>query len=76
MGYLDGFMAERMTGGLCGSCVVVDGEELVVEDTVAHAVVAGHLSADLLDHGCDTYWCVNAAGHHRLVRASEILLAG
>jgi len=64
-----------MTGGLCGQCVYVDGEELVVEDTVAHAVVEGRISPDLLDHGCDTYWCVDGSGRHRLVRASEILLA-
>jgi hypothetical protein len=76
MGYADRETAIRMTGGLCGQCVTVDGEELVVEDTVAHAVVAGLLSSDLLDHGCDTYWCVNSSGRHRVVRASEILLAG
>ncbi|MGV3760203.1 MAG: hypothetical protein ACO1PW_11800 [Actinomycetota bacterium] len=75
MGYADEATAKQMIGGLCGCCVTVDGEQLVVEDTVAHAVVEGRLSADLLDHGCDTYWCVNEAGHHRLVRASEILLA-
>lgn len=60
---------------LCGTCVTVDGERLLVEDTVMHAVVAGHISDDFLDHGCDTYWCVNAAGRHRVVRASEIALA-
>lgn len=61
--------------GLCGTFVVVDGERLVVEDTVLHAVVTGHISDDFLDHGCDTYWCVNADGRHRVVRASEIPLA-
>ncbi|MFP5255582.1 MAG: hypothetical protein ACLGI8_06995 [Acidimicrobiia bacterium] len=76
MGYADGATTRQMTGGLCGCCVTVDGEELLVEDTVAHAVVEGRLSADLLDHGCDTYWCVTASGHHRLVRASEILVTG
>jgi hypothetical protein len=76
MGYADEATAMQMIGGLCGCCVTVDGEELVVEDTVAHAVVEGRLSADLLDHGCDTYWCVTPTGRHRLVRASEILLAG
>lgn len=60
---------------LCGACVVVDGERLVVEDTVVHAVLTGHISDDFLDHGCDTYWCVNAAGRHRVIRASEIALA-
>lgn len=60
---------------LCGTSVVVDGEDLLVEDTVLHAVVAGRISDDFLDHGCDTYWCVNAAGHHRVVRASDIVLA-
>lgn len=62
--------------GLCGTSVMVDGERLVVEDTVAHAVVAGTISADFMDHGTDTYWCVNNRGHHRVVRASEIALAG
>ena len=60
---------------LCGTRVVVDGERLVVEDTVMHAVVTGHISDDFLDYGCDTYWCVNAAGGHRLIRASDIALA-
>jgi hypothetical protein len=60
---------------LCGTHVVVDGEQLVVEDTVLHAVVTGHISDDFLDHGCDTYWCVNAAGRHRVVRASDIAVA-
>ena len=60
---------------LCGTCVVVDGESLVVEDTVLHAVVTGHISDDFLDYGCDTYWCVNAAGRHRVIRASDIALA-
>jgi hypothetical protein len=61
--------------GLCGTCVMVDGEELLVEDTVAHAVVAGTISEDFLDHGCDTYWCVNNVGRHRVIRASDIALA-
>lgn len=61
--------------GICGTCVTVDGEELLVEDTVAHAVVEGRISSDFLDHGCDTYWCVNNLGRHRVVRASEIPLA-
>lgn len=60
---------------LCGTCITVDGEQLVVEDTVVHAVVVGTISQDFLDHGCDTYWCVNAAGRHRVVRASDIALA-
>ena len=60
---------------LCGRCVVVDGERLLVEDTVVHAVVAGTISSDFLDHGCDTYWCVNDLGRHRVLRASEIALA-
>lgn len=60
---------------LCGTCITVDGEQLVVEDTVVHAVVMGTISQDFLDHGCDTYWCVNAAGRHRVVRASDIALA-
>ena len=58
--------------GLCGTCVVVDGEQLLVEDTVAHAVVTGRISSDFLDHGCDTYWCVNTLGRHRVIRASDI----
>lgn len=65
----------RPIRGLCGTCVVVDGERLVVEDTVLHAVVVGAISQDFLDHGCDTYWCVNSSGRHRIVRASEIALA-
>lgn len=65
-------MADR-TNGRLGTHVVVDGEELTVQDTVAGAVCAGVLSSDLLDHGWDTYWCVNGAGRHRLVRASELL---
>ncbi len=65
----------RQIKSICGTCVVVDGEQLVVEDTVLHAVVTGHLSDDFLDYGCDTYWCVNAAGHHRVIRASDIALA-
>lgn len=65
-----------MTGGLCGTNVTVDGEELLVEDTVAHAVVEGILDDEMLDYGCDTYWCVNSSGRHRIVRASEIALAG
>ena len=64
------------TKGLRGTHVWVDGEDLVVEDTVAHAVCTGHLSPDLLDHGRDTYWCVTAQGVHRLLRASEVAAAG
>jgi hypothetical protein len=56
--------------------VVVDGERLTVKDTVVHAVVAGTISDDFLDHGCDTYWCVTSEGRHRIVRASELPLAG
>ena len=65
----------RAIKSICGTHVVVDGEQLVVEDTVLHAVVTGHLSDDFLDYGCDTYWCVNAAGRHRVIRASDIALA-
>ena len=65
----------RQMKSLCGTCVVVDGESLVVEDTVLHAVVTGAISDDFLDYGCDTYWCVNAAGRHRVVRASELATA-
>jgi hypothetical protein len=65
----------REIKSLCGTCVVIDGEPLVVEDTVLHAVVTGHISDDFLDYGCDTYWCVNAAGRHRVVRASELATA-
>lgn len=65
----------RQIKGLCGTCVVVDGERLVVEDTVMHAVVTGHISDDFLDYGCDTYWCVNPAGRHRVIRASDIAVA-
>ena len=61
--------------GMCGQNVLVDGEQLLVEDTVAHAVVAGTISPDFMDYGCDTYWCVNLLGRHRVVRASEIALA-
>lgn len=61
--------------GLCGRHVTVDGERLTVEDTVVHAVVTGTISDDFLDHGCDTYWCVNADGRHRIVRASELAAA-
>lgn len=61
--------------GLCGTHVLVDGEDLLVEDTVMGAVCAGRLSPDLLDHGFDTYWCVTEDGHHRLLRASELSLA-
>lgn len=61
--------------GLCGTSITIDGEQLVVEDTVVHAVVVGTISQDFLDYGNDTYWCVNAAGRHRVVRASEIALA-
>jgi hypothetical protein len=62
--------------GMRGAHVVVDGEDLTIEDTVAGAVCAGALSSDLLDHGWDTYWCVNGRGAHRLVRASELQRAG
>ena len=62
--------------GLRGRHVMVDGEDLTVEDTVMAAVCAGRLSPDLLDHGFDTYWCVNEQGVHRLLRASELCLAG
>ena len=48
----------------------------MVEDTVAHAVVVGAISPDFMDHGCDTYWCVNTNGRHRVVRASEIAVVG
>jgi hypothetical protein len=58
--------------GLRGTHVLVDGEDLTVEDTVVAAVCDGRLSPDLLDHGFDTYWCVNEHGVHRLVRASEL----
>ena len=61
--------------GICGTNVLVDGEQLLVEDTVAHAVVAGTISPDFMDYGCDTYWCVTTSGRHRVVRASEIALA-
>lgn len=61
--------------GLRGTHVMVDGEDLVVEDTVVAAVCAGRISPDLLDHGYDTYWCVNAQGVHRLLRASEVTAA-
>jgi hypothetical protein len=67
-------MAENETG-LRGTHFIVDGEDLVVEDTVMAAVCAGRLSPDLLDHGFDTYWCVNEDGHHRLLRASELVCA-
>ena len=60
---------------VCGQNVLVDGEQLLVEDTVAHAVVAGTISPDFMDYGCDTYWCVTTSGRHRVVRASEIALA-
>jgi len=66
---------EGSTKGLCGRSVTVDGEVLLVEDTVLGAVVAGKISDELLDHGCDTYWCVNSEGHHRVVRASELAFA-
>lgn len=68
-------MADTMSG-LRGAHVVVDGEDLTVEDTVMAAVCAGRLSPDLLDYGFDTYWCVNEQGVHRLLRASELCLAG
>lgn len=58
--------------GLCGTSVTVDGETLLIEDTVLHAVVARKISDEYLDHGCDTYWCVNSQGRHRIVRASEL----
>jgi hypothetical protein len=71
--------ADRSDGpsvsGLCGTQIVVDGEQLFVEDTVVHAVVMGTISQDFLDYGCDTYWCVNSSGGHRVVRASEIPIA-
>ena len=62
-----------MKKGMRGAHVVVDGEELTVEDTVMAAVCDGRLSPDLLDHGFDTYWCVTEDGHHRLLRASELV---
>jgi hypothetical protein len=58
-----------------GAHVIVDGEDLTIEDTVMAAVCSGQLSPDLLDHGSDTYWCVTHDGHHRVVRASELILA-
>lgn len=61
------------TTGMRGVHVVVDGEDLTVEDTVMAAVCDGRLSPDLLDHGFDTYWCVTKDGHHRLLRASELV---
>jgi len=64
------------TTDLRGAHVLADGEELTVEDTVTAAVCDGRLSPDLLDHGFDTYWCVTEDGHHRLLRASELCLAG
>jgi hypothetical protein len=67
--------AGRERTGLVGTHVVVDGEELTIEDTVMHAVVVGRISDDLLDHGSDTYWCVNNQGVHRVIRASELFLA-
>lgn len=67
--------AEPAVGGLCGRTVVVDGERLTVEDTVLHAVVARKISDEFLDHGCDTYWCVNSEGRHRILRASELAVA-
>lgn len=68
--------AVEQTRGLCGTHAVVDGEHVVVEDTVVGAVCAGRLSPDLLDHGFDTYWCVTGDGHHRLLRASELCPTG
>src|SRR6188768_700222 len=65
-----------MNTGWRGQHVVVDGEELTVEDTVMAAVCDGRLSPDLLDHGFDTYWCVTEDGHHRLLRACELVAAG
>lgn len=64
---------DHLPHGLCGRCVIVDGERLTVEDTVVHAVVTGMISDDFLDHGCDTYWCVNTEGRHRILRASELV---
>jgi len=61
--------------GLCGRSVIVDGERLTVEDTVLHAVVAGRIGDEFLDHGSDTYWCVNNEGRHRILRASELAAA-
>ena len=66
---------DHATQGLRGTHVMVDGEDLVVEDTVVAAVCAGRISPDLLDYGYDTYWCVNAQGVHRLLRASEVTAA-
>ncbi len=71
----EGDVAGASASGMCGRSVVVDGERLLVEDTVAHAVVVGTISADFMDHGCDTYWCVNTVGRHRVLRASEIARA-
>jgi hypothetical protein len=70
----EGDPMDEAAHGLRGAHVVVDGEDLTVEDTVVAAVCAGRISPDLLDHGYDTYWCVNGAGRHRLVRASELVL--
>ena len=61
--------------GLCGRSVVVDGERLTIEDTVLHAVVSRKIADEFLDHGSDTYWCVNSEGRHRIVRASELAAA-
>ncbi len=55
---------------------MVDGEALLIEDTVLHAVVARKIPDEYLDHGSDTYWCVNSQGRHRIVRASELEPAG
>ena len=66
----------NMAKGMRGAHVVVDGEELTVEDTVMAAVCDGRLSPDLLDHGFDTYRCVTEDGHHRLLRACELVAAG
>jgi hypothetical protein len=76
MSYMDSDKATVVRiSGMCGQNVLVDGEQLLVEDTVAHAVVEGTISPDFMDYGCDTYWCVNRSGRHRVVRASEIAFA-
>jgi len=71
----EGDVMAETENGLRGTHFIVDGEDLIVEDTVMAAVCAGRLSPDLLDHGFDTYWCVNQDGHHRLLRASELVSA-
>ena len=72
----EGDVMAETENGLRGTHFIVDGEDLIVEDTVMAAVCAGRLSPDLLDHGFDTYWCVTGDGRHRLVRASELSPAG